>query len=164
MPNEPELQIDALDYEIQDNQDLQDTGDSLSGLEQDLSVSGLDSFESDNEQGSLNIPLIQIFTVSPLVILAATSIIRPESTIMNITATVGGGAVTLTSNPQIATGINGQLLILRGSHATDTITLDDDNGVKLAGNCTLALNDTLTLYYDGLITNMWIELSRSTNG
>lgn len=104
------------------------------------------------------------WSTSPLIILAATSVIKPEATIMNIIATVGGGAVTLTSNPSIVDGVNGQVLVLRGSSATDTITLTDGNGMLLAGNRTLALNDTLTLYFDGIITNDWVEIARSTNG
>ena len=104
-----------------------------------------------------------VFTVAPLVYLAAGSIIRPSATVMNIAATSGGGAVTLTSNPSIADGINGQLLVLRGNSATDIITLTDGNGMQLNESITLGLNDTITLYYDGVVTNDWIELNRSDN-
>lgn len=104
-----------------------------------------------------------VFTVAPLVYLAATSVINPSATVMNVAATSGGGAVTLTSNPSIAAGINGQLLVLRGNSATDIITLTDGNGMQLNGSITLGLNDTITLYYDGVVTNDWIEMSRSDN-
>lgn len=107
--------------------------------------------------------LLPKWSTAPLVILAAASVIRPEATIMNIAATVGGGAVTMTSNPSISDSVNGQILVLRGSHATDTITLTDGNGMQLNGNITLGLNDTITLYYDAVVTNDWIELSRSDN-
>jgi len=155
MPDE-ELKIDESDY-IEE----EETSEDLS-LESELETDALDFLDEDDDSPADS--FVDIYTVSPLVILAAASIIRPEATVMNIAATVGGGAVTLTSNPSIADGINGQHLILRGSHATDTITLTDNNGMKLAGNVTLALNDTLELYYDGLITNDWIEIGRSTNG
>ena len=153
--NETDLQVDALDYEFDDEPGTE--------LEEDLGVSALDSLESDNYTGSLNIPSIQIFATAPKIILAAASIIRPEATIMNVTATVAGGAVTLTSNPSISVGINGQLLVLRGSSATDTITLTDGNGMLMAGNITLGLDDTITFYFDGIINNKWVEVCRNLN-
>ena len=154
MSNE-ELQIDASDYE----------GDVFSDdlefdLDEDLETDAIDTL---SEEGDSVDSYQTIFAVAPQVILAAASIIRPEATVINIIATIGGGAVTLTSNPSIADGINGQLLVLRGSSATDTITLTDGNGMLLAGDVTLGLNDTITLYYDGLITNDWVELARNLN-
>lgn len=150
MPND-DLKIDALDLESPDSSD-------------EVEVDELDALMNEADKNDLTVPAFQLFSTSPVVILAAASVIKPEATVMNITATVGGGAVTLTSNPSIADGVNGQFLILRGSHATDTITLTDGNGMKLSANVTLALNDTITLYFDGIVTNDWIELARSTNG
>lgn len=150
MPKELDynLPVDALDY---------DTGGLGDEPTEEFAVDELDSYEDSPEDNSF---FQDNFTVSPLVILAAGTIIRPESTVMNITATVGGGALTLTANPPVADGVNGQLLILRGSSATDTITITDGNGMQLNGNVTLGLNDTIMLYYDGLITNDWIEITR----
>lgn len=159
MPNEEELQIDALDLE----EELDSDSSKDLDLESELDIDALDLLDEEESNGPID-TYQSIYTVAPLVILAAGGIIRPEASVMNITATVGGGAVTLTSNPSIADGINGQQLILRGSSATDTITITDGNGVQLNGNVTLGLNDTITLYYDGLITNDWIELTRSLNG
>ncbi|MEK9208035.1 MAG: hypothetical protein AAB922_06105 [Patescibacteria group bacterium] len=96
-------------------------------------------------------------------VLAAASVIRPEGTICNVIATVAGGAVTVTSDPSISPGDNGQVLILRGSSATDTITLTDGNGMLMAGNITLGLDDTITFYYDGLVNNKWVEIARNLN-
>ena len=80
---------------------------------------------------------------------------------MRIAATVGGGAITLSSNPQIADGINGQILTLVGSSATDTVEFTNSNGLRLSRDITLKLHDTLTLYFDGIVTNDWIEIGNS---
>ena len=104
-----------------------------------------------------------VFGNIPRVVLAAGSVINPLGTIHNVIATVGGGAVTLTSNPSISPSDNGQILILRGSSATDTITLTDGNGMLMAGNITLGLDDTITFYYDGLVNNKWVEIARNLN-
>ena len=102
-----------------------------------------------------------IWTVSPLVVLAATSVIRPNAGVMNVTATVGGGAVVLTSNPSIADGINGQVLVLRGTSETDTVTLTAGNGMRMSSDMILTANDTIMFYFDGLVTNDWIEIGRN---
>ena len=156
MSEDKELQVDVLDYEeeLLPSEDLD--------LDSELDVDALDLLDEE-DNGPID-SYRSIYTVAPQVILAATSVVKPESSVMNITATVGGGAVTITSNPSIADGINGQVVVLRGSSATDTITITDGNGVQLNGSVTLGLNDTITLYYDGLITNDWIEQSRSLNG
>jgi len=135
-------------------------------LEEDFESESFDSelaIDDEIETEEIGGSNTNVFSLSPKIILAAANVIRPDSTIMNIVATVGGGAVTMTSNPTIADGINGQILILRGSHATDTITLTDGNGMQLNGDITLGLNDTITLYYDALIANDWIEITRSDN-
>ena len=151
----PKDEVELL-YVEQEQDDFED--DEIFALDGD--IGDLEEYADEADFDSS----LPVWSISPLVILAATSVIRPDAAIMNVAATVGGGSVTLTSNPSIAPGINGQILVLRGSHATDTIVLTDNNGMKLAGNRTLALNDTLTLYYDGTVTNSRIEIARSTNG
>lgn len=168
-----QAETEAQDIESAQQQDVLDQINSLrdetSGLLEDVKIDFSSQLEEAREGIADEIDEMQksiyqpYWSVSQKVILAATNVIRPESTIMNIAATVGGGAVTMTSNPTIADGINGQILILRGSHATDTITLTDGNGMQLNGNITLGLNDTITLYYDGFIANDWIEITRSDN-
>src|SRR3990167_298437 len=124
----------------------------------------------DRQEDSFSVPIKKdqttksnffVFGNIPIQVLAATNTIRPQGTICNIIATVGGGAVTLTSNPSISPGDNGQILILRGSSTTDTITLTDGNGMILSENMTLGLDDTITLYYDGLVNNKWVEITRN---
>jgi hypothetical protein len=71
--------------------------------------------------------------------------------------------ITMTSNPQIAVGVDNQILILAGTSNTNTIELVDGNGLALNGNCVLGLNDTLMLFYDFGGSNLWVELARSNN-
>lgn len=160
MLNDTDLKVDALDYEIQE-----EPTEDLFLENDDLDIGALDSESSDMKSSltdqSLDIPLNQILSTAPNIIMAASTILKPEASIMIISATVGGGAVTLTSNPQIAPGINGQVIILKGGHATDTVRFDDGNGLILNSDMVLDKDVTLTLYYDGVQTNKWIELSRS---
>lgn len=152
-----------LDKEIQKLEEgLEDSEDDFGFESKELTEIANFDFDEENqeESGDSQSP---VWTVAPRVILAASSVIKPEATVMNIIATVGGGAVTLTSNPSIGDGINGQVLVLRGSSATDTITLTDGNGMLLSSTITLGLNDVLVLYFDGLVTNDWIEISRNLN-
>jgi len=81
---------------------------------------------------------------------------------VNIPVSGNGGAVTLTSNPQIAAGTNGERKRLIGTNDTNTLTVVDGNGLALAGSasCTLGENDIIEfIYYNSL----WIETSRSNN-
>lgn len=73
-----------------------------------------------------------------------------------------GGAVTLSANPQVADGSDGQLLVLKGLSDTNTITFIDGNGLSLTDGLsfTLGSKDTLTLIYDSG-DDEWIEISRS---
>jgi hypothetical protein len=71
-----------------------------------------------------------------------------------------GGAVTL-GNPAIADGqANGQILLLTGTHASNTVTLLDANNVRLNGNITLGLYDALFLIWDDTVGD-WIEVART---
>jgi hypothetical protein len=75
-----------------------------------------------------------------------------------------GGAVTLTSNPQITGGTDGMKVTLLGTHDTNTLTFVDGNGLQLAGgaNFTMGQGDVLELLYDAP-RNVWVEISRSDN-
>jgi hypothetical protein len=80
-----------------------------------------------------------------------------------------GGAVTVTSHPNIAAGANGEIITLFGTSDSNTVTWQDtgsyaDSHLELAGNvnATLGLGDTLTLVY---ITaqGKWFEMGRTNN-
>jgi hypothetical protein len=75
-----------------------------------------------------------------------------------------GGPVTITSDPPIASGTNGQIIILRGMDETNTVTFDPGAKLKLSGgySFTLGDHDSLMLSYDGA-DELWFELARSDN-
>lgn len=86
--------------------------------------------------------------------------ITPTRSIHGITG--NGGAVEITANPQIAAGVDGQLLILEGRSDTNTVTLNTGNGVHLHGKATIGNHDVLTLRYDG-VNSEWTEAARNFN-
>jgi hypothetical protein len=73
-----------------------------------------------------------------------------------------GGPVDISANPQIADGIDGQIIILQGTHDTNTVKFDDGNGLALVGaaSATLGANDVLALLFDSG-EDLWIELFRA---
>jgi hypothetical protein len=75
-----------------------------------------------------------------------------------------GGAVDISANPQIADGIDGQVIELWGKSNTNTVKLDTGNGLQLAGGTsfTLGLGDVIVLRYFSDV-DLWIEISRSDN-
>ncbi len=70
------------------------------------------------------------------------------------------GAVDLSANPQIAAGAAGQMLTLQGTDDTNTLKLDDGNGLALAGGVsfTLKAGHIIQFLYDG---SVWRELFRT---
>ena len=72
--------------------------------------------------------------------------------------------IDITAVPQIAAGYNGQEITIVGYNDTNTLKIDNGNGVILAGgvSCTLGEDDTLTLIYTTRFSS-WIEVSRSNN-
>jgi hypothetical protein len=79
-------------------------------------------------------------------------------------ASGSGGPVTITANPQINNGFDGQQVTLEGTNNTNTLTLQHGNGLQLSTgtNCTLGEGDMLTLRYNKA-RNLWIEVTRSIN-
>ena len=78
----------------------------------------------------------------------------------------GSGAppVTVSADPPIADGTDGQVIILRGTDETNTVTFNSGSSLKLSGgySFTLGNHDTLMLSYDS-VEDLWFELSRSDN-
>lgn len=69
-----------------------------------------------------------------------------------------GGAVTVTATPQIAAGTaDGQELTLQSTDATDTVTLNDGNGLVMNGPWVGGLNSVITFTWD---TIDWVEKGR----
>jgi hypothetical protein len=79
-----------------------------------------------------------------------------------------GGAVTMTSTPTLEAGTEGQMLLILGTHATNTVTLQADSsvaGTKLMLGATtraLGLGDQILLSWDATIA-MWCEVSFVNN-
>lgn len=76
---------------------------------------------------------------------------------------VNGSAIDISANPQIAAGLfDGQRLTLVGQSDTNTLTLEDGNGLQLAGAATFVMGagDIIELIY---IDSLWREISRSNN-
>ncbi len=102
----------------------------------------------------------------------ATSIVLTPSGTISITAGGGitvtnalmrvqgnGGAVDITANPQIAAGIDGQLVVIQGMSDSNTVKLEDGTGVALDGgtSITLGLNDNISLVYSSA-SSEWQEV------
>ncbi len=75
-----------------------------------------------------------------------------------------GGAVDISVNPQIASGADGQLVILQGMSNANTVFFENGTGLRLqeAVSFTLGLADVLTLMYDSSVGS-WTEIVRVDN-
>jgi len=72
-----------------------------------------------------------------------------------------GGAVTVTASPQIAAGtVNGQMLTLVGTSATNTVKIQDGTGLALNGPWVGALSSVINLEWDNG-ASVWRETSRN---
>lgn len=69
-----------------------------------------------------------------------------------------GGPVDITAVPQIVAGTKvGQRLFIIGRSDTNTLQLDDGDGLDLNGICELGLNQSILLEWDGV---NWYEVNR----
>ena len=75
-----------------------------------------------------------------------------------------GGAVTVTANPEIAAGQDGQIVVLEGMSSTNTVKLTNGTGLRMAGGVSFTLDNgaTITFIYDAT-NSVWTETSRSAN-
>lgn len=93
-------------------------------------------------------------------IIGVSDSIVPNISAVRLTST--GGNVTLTSDPQIEDGLDGQPITICGGSNTDYITLVDGQGLRLSGNFDLTFNECIYLMYFSTF-NDWMEISRSIN-
>ena len=71
-----------------------------------------------------------------------------------------GGPITITANPRITPGqILGDLLTLRGTSNTDTITLLDGNGIRLFGGSGASVGAPFTLGDGDAISFVYTNVS-----
>ena len=70
--------------------------------------------------------------------------------------------VDLTASPQIATGVDGQIITLIGRYSDEIITLHDGDGLALNNNISVSLKakDSITLMYSS-VAGEWIEIHRT---
>lgn len=90
--------------------------------------------------------------------LAAAASLTATATIHRVQG--DSAARTLDTTTPIVAGSNGQLLILMGAHATNTITIEDSGTVDLNGDITLGLGEVLGLIYN-TTRSKWEECFRS---
>lgn len=143
--------------------EISETGEST---EEDLSMEEeLEQEELVSEETGITQSFGIASTIEPVQYLVAASVIKPLAEIINVCGgtSASPAATTLTSNPSIMNGTNGQNLTIRGTSDTGTITLTNGNGIKINGNITLGLNDTNSLYFDEKVGS-WIEKSRNQTG
>ena len=110
--------------------------------------------------GSVSVsPVLTGSTGTPSGITAAGGIGFTGSAYNNIWFIQGSpGAVTVSASPQIAVGSAiGQQLVLIGQSNTNTVEIQDGNGLALNGPWIGALDSVLTLLWDG---TTWDEVSR----
>lgn len=100
-----------------------------------------------------------VYTPSSDTAITAASGITVTKAIMRVAG--NGGAIDITADPQIVAGTDGQIVIIQGTHDTNTVTLDDGTGLALSAQCVLAAQDNITLMYDSGDSE-WIETSRTT--
>lgn len=106
------------------------------------------------------------FTPSTLQTLAAGNALLANATKVRVAGS--GGAVTLTSTPTIADGVDGQIVYILGTHDTNTLTVQDQ-GTLASSNLELAAStrvlgkgDILQLMFDAT-DSVWYEVSFANN-
>jgi hypothetical protein len=74
-----------------------------------------------------------------------------------------GGTITSTANPRILAGVQGQIIVLKGTSATNTYTIPDGNGIQLTTHGSELFNHRarLTLQYS-TTTSAWEEITPLT--
>jgi hypothetical protein len=107
-----------------------------------------------------------VYTPSSDLSLQAADAITPSNTIMRVVG--NGGAVTLTSTPNIVDAVDGMIVIVQGTSDVNTVTLQDEgvlggSGLDLGGaNITLGNRDVLKLMYDSG-EDVWIRMYHTNN-
>lgn len=84
--------------------------------------------------------------------------ITPTGTLMRIQS--DGGRVTITADPQIVAGADGQLLYLHGLSNANSVMLQEGTGVHIHGLAEIRAHDELVLEYH-VDESAWVEVSRS---
>lgn len=129
----------------------------------------LTNFTADDIDALLVLQISGIWAQPPSVLqtLAAGSTINPDAAKIRVVGS--GGPVLITSTPTISAGsIDGQRVLILGTHAANTVTLQ--NAVTLPGSTlmlgaatrALALGDQLEVSWDATLA-LWCEVSYVNN-
>lgn len=114
------------------------------------------------ESNFANIPTVSGSEASPNSITAAGGITGPSSGehFQAIFVAGNGGAIDITANPQITAGtVTGlQRIVIFGTSNTNTVKLDDSNGLSINGPVTLGAEDSIELLWNGTV---WREIGRN---
>lgn len=98
-------------------------------------------------------------TGTPESIVAGTGITVADANEEIIFVEGSGGSVNITADPQISDpSITGAKLKIIGTSDTNTLILEDGDGLSLNGSMVLGDGDIISLIYDG---TDWVEQSRS---
>ena len=102
------------------------------------------------------------YTPSSTIDITAAGGITITNTVMRIRGS--GGAIDITAIPQIADGQDGQIVILQGDDDTNTVKLDDGNGLALDSDAsfTMGKGDIIQLTFDSE-DDIWYEITRTNN-
>jgi hypothetical protein len=101
-----------------------------------------------------------ILKPSGLIVLSTNDILEITHPIIRVAG--NQGHVNLNSDLQIAPGIDGQIIIIKGTDNNRSVTFNESRGLSLTNSLSITLGnkDTLVLTYDSN-NKQWIEISRS---
>ena len=106
--------------------------------------------------------LNQVSGISGTASLTAAGGLTIASSIMRVQGS--GGPITITANPQIIGGTDGQEIRIIGQSDTNTVTFVHGAGIQMQGgqNFTLGSGDVLTLIYDAGL-GVYLDHGRENN-
>lgn len=91
--------------------------------------------------------------------IANAATLTPASSLYRLSGS--GGAVTLNGTTAITDGEkDGQILTIKGTSDTNTVTINDSANTSMNGNCTLGDGDVIRFFYD-LTSGVWVEEYRN---
>lgn len=100
-------------------------------------------------------------SAAPVLITAGGGITADDVTEEDQYVAGDGGAVDVSANPQVSPGTyHGQKLNLIGTSDTDTVTLENGDGLELNGECVLTQGAILALRWNAT-SSLWTERYRN---
>ena len=151
----------AIAYLLNTNVNLVTTGAKL------LSIQNFSSekFSIDKDGSMTNAgKIIWSASASSNAITAGTGITAAMCVVTVVKVNGNGAPVTITANPSIAAGTDNQVIVIEGTDNTNTVTINNGNGVSLDNTVsfTIKKRGTLMLKYNAT-ESVWEEISRSAN-